>query len=144
MPKFKCDILSIFQIQCDTVQIQDLLFYVFLNDLWFSKVSWLSTNKINEGGKIGLRRILSWRNPISISKKANFHKNVIYDGFSGLIPHTHIVWKLLKMSHLNFFNFCLFHQFLVLLKLTCLVTLFVRKLQVFKNSPKWTIFGIFD
>ena len=112
MPKFKCDILSIFQIQCDTVQIQDLLFYVFLNDLWFSKVSWLSTNKINEGGKIGLRRILSWRNPISISKKANFHKNVIYDGFSGLIPHTHIVWKLLKMSHLNFWiltfstNFC--------------------------------------
>ena len=27
--------------------------------------------------------------------------------------------------------------------LTCLVTLFDRKLQVFKNSPKWTIFGIF-
>ena len=32
----------------------------------------------------------------------------------------------------------------VLLKLTCLVTLFDRKLQVFKNSPKLTIFGIFD
>ena len=32
----------------------------------------------------------------------------------------------------------------VLLKLTCLVTLFDRKLQVFKNSPKWTIFGIFN
>ena len=30
-----------------------------------------------------------------------------------------------------------------LLKLTCLVALFDRKLQVFKNSPKWTIFGIF-
>ena len=27
--------------------------------------------------------------------------------------------------------------------ITCLVTLFDRKLQVFKNSPKWTIFGIF-
>ena len=31
----------------------------------------------------------------------------------------------------------------VLLKLTCLVTLFDRKLQFFKNSPKWTLFGIF-
>ena len=28
--------------------------------------------------------------------------------------------------------------------MTCLVTLFDRKLQVFKNSPKWTIFGIFN
>ena len=27
--------------------------------------------------------------------------------------------------------------------MTCLVTLFDRKLQVFKNSPKLTIFGIF-
>ena len=31
----------------------------------------------------------------------------------------------------------------VLLKLTCLVTLFDRKLQFFKKSPKLTIFGIF-
>ena len=26
----------------------------------------------------------------------------------------------------------------------CLVTLLDRKLQLFKNSPKWTIFGIFN
>ena len=45
------------------------------------------------------------------------------------------------MSHLNFGNFS---QIFVLLKLTCLVTLFDRKLQVFKNSSKWTIFGIFN
>ena len=32
----------------------------------------------------------------------------------------------------------------VLLKLTRLVTLFDRKFQVFKNSPKLTIFGIFN
>ena len=32
----------------------------------------------------------------------------------------------------------------VLLKLTCLVKLCDRKLQVFKNSPKWTIFGLVD
>ena len=31
----------------------------------------------------------------------------------------------------------------VSLKLTCLVTLFDRNLQIFKKSPKWTIFGIF-
>ena len=28
--------------------------------------------------------------------------------------------------------------------MTCLVTLFDRKLQIFKNSPKWTIIGIFN
>ena len=39
------------------------------------------------------------------------------------------------------FEFWHFPPGFVLLKLTCLVTLFDRKLQVFKNSPKWTIFG---
>ena len=48
----------------------------------------------------------------------------------------YIVGKLLKMSH--------FPPIFVLLKLTCLVTLFDRKLQVFKNLLKWTIFGIFN
>ena len=32
----------------------------------------------------------------------------------------------------------------VRLKMTCLVTLFDRKIQVFKNSPKWTFYGIFN
>ena len=41
------------------------------------------------------------------------------------------------MSHLNFSIF-------VQLKLTCLVTLFDRKLWVFKTSSKLTIFGIFS
>ena len=53
----------------------------------------------------------------------------------------HIVWKSPKMSHLNFWHF---PPIFVLLKLTCLVTLFDRKLQIFKNSPKWTILGIFN
>ena len=39
--------------------------------------------------------------------------------------------------------FGIFHQFLSY-KMTYLVTLFDRKLQVFKNSPKLTIFGIFN
>ena len=47
------------------------------------------------------------------------------------------------MSHLSWIlafsiNFC--H----ILKVTCLVTLFDHKLQVFKISSKWTIFGIFN
>ena len=32
--------------------------------------------------------------------------------------------------------------FCPIFKFNCPVTLFDRKLQVFKNSPKWTIFGI--
>ena len=47
------------------------------------------------------------------------------------------------MSHLIFL-FWHFPPIFVLLKLTCLVTQFGRKLQIFKNSPKWTIFGIFN
>ena len=42
------------------------------------------------------------------------------------------------MSHLNYFTFGIFHQ------LTCLVPLFDRKFQFIKNSPKLTIFGIFN
>ena len=41
------------------------------------------------------------------------------------------------------FSILAFFTFLVLLKMTFLVTLFDRKLQVFKNSPKLTIFCIF-
>ena len=51
----------------------------------------------------------------------------------------HIVWKLLKMSHLIFFKFWRFPPIFVLLKLTCLVTLFDHKFKGFKNSPKWSI-----
>ena len=45
-----------------------------------------------------------------------------------------LIWNL-KFWH--------FPPIYTLLKVTCLVTLFDRKLQIFKNSPKWTIFGIF-
>ena len=50
----------------------------------------------------------------------------------------------LKITQNVAFEFWHFPPIFVLLKLTCLVTLFDRKLQVFKNSPKWTIFGIFN
>ena len=42
------------------------------------------------------------------------------------------------------FEFSHFSPILVLLKLTGLVTLFDSRLQVFKNSPNWIIFGIFN
>ena len=44
----------------------------------------------------------------------------------------------------EFFNFGIFRQFLSHKKLTSLVTLFDRKIQVFKNSPKLAIFAIFN
>ena len=40
------------------------------------------------------------------------------------------------------YQFWHFPPIFVLLKVTCLVILFDRKLQIFKNSPKWTIFGL--
>ena len=50
----------------------------------------------------------------------------------------------LKITQNVAFEFWHLPPIFVLLKLTCLVTLFDRKIQVFKNSPKWTIFGIFN
>ena len=50
----------------------------------------------------------------------------------------------LKITQNVAFEFWHFPPIFVLLKLTCLVTLYDRKLQVFKNSPKWIIFGIFN
>ena len=46
--------------------------------------------------------------------------------------------------HIWIFSFWHFPPIFVILRLTCLVILFDRKIQVFKNSPKWTIFGIFN
>ena len=54
---------------------------------------------------------------------------------------SHNVWKSSKNVAFGFWHFP--HIF-VLLNVTCLATLFDRKLQVFKNSPKWINFGIFN
>ena len=42
------------------------------------------------------------------------------------------------------FNFGIFHQFLTYKLIIYLVTLYDRKLQIFKNSSKLTIFGLFN
>ena len=47
------------------------------------------------------------------------------------------------MSHLNIWILAFFTNF-GRIKLTCLVTLFDRNPQVFKNSPKLNIIGIFN
>ena len=59
-----------------------------------------------------------------------------------IVGHIHIVWKLLKMSHLNI-EFWNFPPIFVLLKVTYLATLFDSKIQVFQKlfwHFKW-IFG---
>ena len=61
--------------------------------------------------------------------------------FSGIIWH---VLSPQMPANCLIFDFWHFPPIVVLLKVTCLVTLFDRKLQIFKNSPKWTIFGIFN
>ena len=48
------------------------------------------------------------------------------------------------MSYLTYVTFAFFPLIFAQLKVTCLVTLFDRKLQAFKKSPKLTIFGIFN
>mgnify|MGYP006863930545 CR=1 FL=1 len=50
--------------------------------------------------------------------------------------------RCLKITQNVAFEFWYFSPIFVLLKLTCMVTLFDRKLQIPKNAPKWTIFGI--
>ena len=70
------------------------------------------------------------------------------------VYHVHSVWKSQKSLiqhcerselHLHLtFTILAFSPIFVWLKLTSLVTLYDRKLQVFKNSPKWTIIGIFN
>jgi len=52
----------------------------------------------------------------------------------------------LKITQNVAFEFFDWHlsPFFVKLEMSCLVTLFDCKLQVFQNSPKWTIFDIFN
>ena len=52
--------------------------------------------------------------------------------------------KITQNVAFRIFQFWHFPPIFVLLKVTCLITLFDSKLQVFKNSPKWIIFGIFN
>ena len=85
---------------------------------------------------------------ISVNPQTEEHLDVLQfleRGKKMIFFDRHELWNLshcLKITQnvaYDFLNFGSFHQFL-----SYLVTLFDRKLQVFKNSPKWTIFGIFN
>ena len=52
--------------------------------------------------------------------------------------------KLKKIPLKKFVKLKYFPPIFIQLKVTCLVTLFDCKLQAFKNSPKWTMFSIFN
>ena len=71
-----------------------------------------------------------------------FHQFFLNSNIGTLIPPKS--FENYSKCRIWIFEFWHFPPIFVLLKLTCLVTLFDRKLQVFKNSPKWTIFGIFN
>ena len=73
-----------------------------------------------------------------------YHKMAfsIYFLFLSLAKHT--LLDNYSKCRIWIFEFWHFPLVFVLLKLTILVTLFDHKLQVSKNSPKWTIFGIFN
>ena len=78
---------------------------------------------------------------------AHLSKNPIFVPKVNLdeIFHNHIDWKLLKTSKCRIwiFQFWHFPPKFVLLKSTCLVTLFDRKFEVFKKSPKRINFSFF-
>ena len=48
-----------------------------------------------------------------------------------------------KKCRISIFEFWHFPPIFVVMKLTCLVTSFDRKLQIFKNSSKWTFLALF-
>ena len=60
------------------------------------------------------------------------------------ITKTHCLFENYSNCRIWILEFWHFPPIFVLLKLICLVALFDCKLQVFKNFPKWIIFGIFN
>ena len=61
-----------------------------------------------------------------------------------LFLHASTLFENYSKCRIWILDFWYFPPIIVLIQLPCLVTLFDRKLQVFKNSLKWTIFGIFN
>ena len=84
-------------------------------------------------------------------RPVNHQKNLLKYWFRKLAKMTVIhhapnlctLFKNYSKCRIWFFKLLYFPLIFVQLKLTCLVTLFDRKLHAFKNSPKWSILGIF-
>ena len=82
--------------------------------------------------------------PLATKAKWQIFRLFWLDGvYESILPISHCL-KITQNVAFEFLEFWDFPPIFVLLKLTCLVTLFDCKLQVFKNSPKWTVFGIFN
>ena len=86
-----------------------------------------------------MEKIVALRNPFSVDCRFKARKLMILS-FLGVTQ----CLKITQNVAFEFFQFRHFPLIFVILKLTCLVTLCDHKLQVFKNSPKWTILGIFN
>ena len=93
--------------------------------------NWLILQNMNQNWHGSLKVSWFFRFDLTIQKICHIvsHPNMLPKATH--LSEFHIVWKSPKMSHLAFSIF-------VILKLTYLVALFDPK-----NSPKWTIFGIF-
>ena len=136
-------------------QKRDLhLLFQTRQEWWLQKLEWLSSRKPNSScGFLHTWAFILilvwgvWQSSTLPSLKVN--KYVDTHEYYFLFHHKMKVWRVTLFENYSkcriwIFEFWHFSPIFVLLKLTCLVTLFDRKLQVFKNSPKWTIFGIFN
>ena len=159
--KFKCDILSNFQTMCGCVKISLFHWFPRLNyfyllhkkaakpdirDIMTCPISQIRDNVLGLWMPSSFQSLTSGSSdPVQMKWRLNFLDLVLYVRLivitlwkkkSYLKPFgvSHSVWKSPKMSHLSF----------SILAFSCLVTLFDSKLQFFKNSLKWTIFGIFN
>ena len=94
---------------------------------------------------ISTRATTANRNGFSLCWKLTL-KCLIFGGKIQIFEElkTHTLFKNYWKCRIWIFEFWHFPPFFVVLEITSLVTLFDRKLQVFKNSPKRTIFGIFN
>ena len=104
-------------------------------------ITWLFCQQSKkEGNEIPIKYkvYLAWRNQM---QDWNFTQNSF--NYLENISDWSSPEDCLKITQNVAFEFFKFQPIFVLLKLTCLVTLFDCKLQVFKNSPKWTIFWHF-
>ena len=116
----QCDLRFFF---CLTWQWQWHIIQTILTD------SWVNKNIVCHRQYLFLLSIIcSKKKVLSNPLKALFLKHTLFENYSKCR-----IW-IFEFWHLS--------PIFVLSKLTSLVTLYDRKLQVFKSSPNWTIFGL--
>ena len=103
---------------------------------FWNNLIWITEQLFDKDKRISCRKIPYFKNSLY----------VIYWRLFFFCPCWYMLVHCLKITQIVICRIRIFEFWPIffLLKLTCLVTLFDRKLQVFKNSPKWTISGIFN